>query len=188
MRTFLEEYRTQDKSTWGVGPWQEEPDKAVWVDEATGLDCMVNRGPSGAWCGYVGVAPGHLLHGRGYSMCLTHGEECEDHWQHSTPDSIFRVHGGLTYADKCQPTDDPTKHVCHIPQPGRPDDVWWLGFDCAHLHDFAPGMAARHPEDTRLPTEVYRDLNYVVREVERLASQLAEADAIVEGARSEEGS
>ena len=26
---------------WGEGPWNNEPDHAVWVDEATGLDCMI---------------------------------------------------------------------------------------------------------------------------------------------------
>ena len=40
---FVEEYRTVDKSEWGPGPWQEEPDKAVWIDERTGLDCMIHR-------------------------------------------------------------------------------------------------------------------------------------------------
>lgn len=31
------EYRTKDKSTWGDGPWQQEPDKKQWQDAATGL-------------------------------------------------------------------------------------------------------------------------------------------------------
>lgn len=26
-----------DKSSWARGPWDEEPDKAQWVDESTGL-------------------------------------------------------------------------------------------------------------------------------------------------------
>ena len=40
---FVEEYRTEDKAGWGEGPWQDEPDKVVWVDPATGLDCMAKR-------------------------------------------------------------------------------------------------------------------------------------------------
>jgi hypothetical protein len=58
MRTI--EYRfVVDKSEWGDGPWQSEPDKKQWQDEATGLPCMILRGPSGSWCGYVGVHPYH---------------------------------------------------------------------------------------------------------------------------------
>lgn len=30
-------YTTIDKADWGEGPWQTEPDKIQWVDEATGL-------------------------------------------------------------------------------------------------------------------------------------------------------
>jgi hypothetical protein len=34
------EYRNVvDKSTWGEGPWNNEPDKAQWQDEATKLPC-----------------------------------------------------------------------------------------------------------------------------------------------------
>lgn len=48
--TWTEEYRTADRSNWRTGgAWEDEPDKVVWVDEATGLDCMARRGPVGAW-------------------------------------------------------------------------------------------------------------------------------------------
>ena len=30
--TNYREYRTADKSKWGVGPWNNEPDKAQWVE------------------------------------------------------------------------------------------------------------------------------------------------------------
>lgn len=55
------EYRTADKSQWGEGPWTAEPDKRQWRDEATGLPCLIVRGPHGAFCGYVGVAGGASL-------------------------------------------------------------------------------------------------------------------------------
>lgn len=74
------EYRTVDKSNWGNGPWQNEPDKCQWRDEATGLPCLIVRGPSGALCGYVGVSEGHPAFGKDY-------------------DSVAAdVHGGLTFA------------------------------------------------------------------------------------------
>ncbi len=40
------EYRTVDKTGWGEGPWQSEPDKRQWQDEATGLPCLIVRGPA----------------------------------------------------------------------------------------------------------------------------------------------
>jgi hypothetical protein len=167
MRHFVEQYTTDDKSTWERGPWDDEPDKVVWVDEATGLDCMAHRNHSGAWCGYVGVPEGHRAFGRDYD------------------DLPVVCHGGLTYACGCQETADPAVGLCHIPQSGRPDKVWWLGFDCAHYMDRMPAMEARlreiHKERPDFPDildapfgpQQYRDLAYVVDEVEQLASQLA---------------
>ena len=45
------EYRTIDKSQWGEGPWQDEPDKIQWQDEETGLPCLIVRGHMGFLCG-----------------------------------------------------------------------------------------------------------------------------------------
>lgn len=151
------EYRTIDKSAWPRGPWDNEPDKMQWQDEATGLPCLIVRGPSGALCGYVGVPEGHKWHGQDYDNC----EPCPD------------VHGGLTFASACYHSDDPGQHVCHIPAPGEPDDVWWLGFDCAHIWDRS-GMAweAETGRSIAGSQDVYRDVAYVQREVAKLAVQV----------------
>lgn len=145
----MQTWNLDDKSEWGPGPWQDEPDKAVWVDEATGLDCMIHRSRGGALCGYVGVADHHPAFGKHYS------------------DVDVVVHGGLTYADKCN-EDDP-EGICHVPAPGRPHDVWWFGFDCAHGRDVLPQM-----NDTvgLRRYQTYRDFGYVKKEVESLAQQL----------------
>lgn len=37
------EYRTIDKTGWPIGQWTNEPDKVQWIDEATGLDCLIVR-------------------------------------------------------------------------------------------------------------------------------------------------
>ena len=165
--TFVEQYTTADKSGWERGPWDDEPDKVVWVDQATGLDCMAHRNGSGAWCGYVGVPEGHRAYERGYD------------------DVPAVVHGGLTFAGGCQETGDPAHGICHIPQEGRPAEVWWLGFDCAHFQDKMPAMEARlkalRAKDLVWPArpdaldefEQYRDLGYVMAECESLALQLA---------------
>lgn len=176
-------FTTQDKTTWGDGPWQTEPDKVVWIDEVTRLDCMANRGPSGSWCGYVGVDPSHRMHGKGYSECLAGcpAEEgsCYDH----SPEAVLSVHGGLTYAKACW--GDEATGICHVPEPGRSHDIWWFGFDCAHYQDFSPGSAAQiaasyHQRGQTMPdcfnrmaSEIYRDLVYVRAEVTSLAAQIA---------------
>jgi len=110
---------------WGEGPWNNEEDHGVWVDQATDLDCMVNRGPSGALCGYVGVGPDHPYYGKHYM-------ELED------DDIDVEVHGGLTYSASCEEGGE----ICHVPAEGREHDIWWFGFDCAHFMDVAPRMDA----------------------------------------------
>ncbi len=149
---------------WGEGPWNDEDDHAVWVDEVTGLDCMINRGPSGALCGYVGVGPDHPAHGKNYD------------------DVDVDVHGGLTYSEACQ------GEICHVPEPGREHDIWWFGFDCCHFGDVAPKMDAdlreMHARIPEMPSPLgdygpfgrstYKDWDYVVVQVHLLAEQLKE--------------
>lgn len=161
-------YTTIDKSGWGEGPWQEEPDKVQFADEATGLPCLIKRQPSlGHLCGYVGVPPGHPAYEVDYDdVRVPSGDE--DGWP--------VVHGGLTFSDHCRPGPE-AEAICHVPAPGEPDDVWWLGFDCAHGGDLAPGMrAALVAAGSALsgyPGDTYRDIEYVRAETARLAQQLA---------------
>ena len=151
---FIEEYwNRDDKSGWGSGRWNAEPDKVVWVDEATGLDCMINRNKRlGFLCGYVGVPKSNTHHGKGYD------------------DAPGDVNGGLTFASACFPAPEgPEFGVCHIEQPGRPENVWWFGFDCGHLYDTSPGMT----DDFWEPNATYKTFDWVVRQVTSLATQLA---------------
>lgn len=159
----VREWRREDidKSRWGHGPWQSEPDKAQWVDEATGLDCLIVRQPrSGHLCGYVGVGPDHPWHGKDYSA-----------------DGVdVRVHGGLTFSEACAESDDPARGICHVAEPGRPEHVWWFGFDCAHGGDYSPAnaiLAETHPVFARSDFEEYRTRSYVEREIRYLARQIA---------------
>ena len=50
-----------DRSDWLPGPWDDEPDRVEWRDEATGLPCLLRRGSPfiGVWCGYVALPPDH---------------------------------------------------------------------------------------------------------------------------------
>jgi len=165
------EYTTVDKSEWGDGPWQNEPDKVQYMDEDTGLPCIIKRGPQGVWCGYVGVSENHPAFEESYG------------WDEDDVLSKIEVHGGLTFANKCQDGSEEDA-ICHIPSPGEPDHVWWLGFDCGHAWDLSPSMLAYNRkrfaetgdplwDDSRPSDEVYRDIYYVRNEVKSLAKQLA---------------
>lgn len=166
-------YTTSDRSQWNAppGPWDSEPDKIQWTDAATGLPCLAKRHPHlGSWCGYVGIAEGHPLFGKGYSECVSKGcaeQYCYEH----TPESMLDVHGGITYADRCQ--DGPEAiAICHVPEPGQADHVWWFGFDCAHAGDLSPGYAFTFGLAVVSGGDVYRDLAYVRRQCAHLAQQL----------------
>lgn len=144
-----------DKSRWPRGPWDTEPDKVVWIDEATDLDCMIVRNSLGALCGYAAVAPGHPFYGKDYD------------------DVDVSVHGGLTYGARCQEGQPEAEGVCHVPQPGRPADVFWFGFDTAHFMDRVPGMPAIPGLEDFDGDTTYKTFDYVKAEVEDLAKQLA---------------
>jgi hypothetical protein len=152
------EYRLDDKSTWGDGPWQSEPDMLLWVDPQTGLQCMIARADFGHLCGYVGLLPGHPLHGKEYRNIALH------------------AHGDINFANEFSlaslrldpPLNDSTP-------------LWWLGFDCGHSWDFSPGMAAHIKElgisnfdgiELFNQPQRYCIIDYVFAEVTDLAAQL----------------
>lgn len=102
----------KSRDEWGEGPWQNEPDKAQWVDQKTGLTCRALRNPDvGTWCGYVGVTPHHDLF----------GIEAND-WE--SPADLA-CHGGVTFAGFWK---------------GDDKGLWWIGFDCAHAMDYMPAF------------------------------------------------
>jgi hypothetical protein len=142
----------------GEGPWLTESDRIEWRSQ--GFVCLVHRNmPMGFWCGYVGVEPGHPWHGRSYS-------DLED---------TVDVHGCLTYSDAC------SGHICHVPEPGEPEHLWWLGFDLGHAFDLQPGMEQKYRGRMMSFGAVYRDEAYVRAQVEGLAAQARQA---MEGGRS----
>lgn len=146
------EVRKLDRSAWPKGPWDAEPDdRQEWRYQ--GIACLMVRNHSGAWCGYVGVPLTELA-----SL-----EKAGD-W-----DSLFDVHGGITYGGRCRGA------ICHVAQPGE-EEVYWVGFDCNHYNDTAPGdlvlmRSSLYPSDL-YPVSNYKDAAYARSEVERLASQV----------------
>ena len=175
----LREYKI-DRTGWEPGPWDNEPDRIEWRSP-DGVACLMVRNRFGNWCGYAAVPPGHPWYEKDH-------DEVEAH-----------AHGGLTYASFCQTDGGP---ICHIAQPGEPERVWWLGFDCGHAFDYSPGLRANTTRAARAlgprltlesfrdepynhvkaltanPLEmrdIYRDATYVREEVEGLARQIVEA-------------
>lgn len=153
-----------DKSSWPAGPWNSEPDKAQWTDEATGLDCLVVRNDFGALCGYAGVTDGHPLFEVFYGACPV---GCDvERWEcPHKPESVLDAHGGITFSGSCQ-EDDKEQGICHV-SPGG-DRTWWFGFDCGHYMDACPGTPFGS-----LRRGFYRDIGYVREQCRALAAQLA---------------
>lgn len=148
------EYKAIDKTAWPRGPWDDEPDKVQWEDEATGLPCLaIRKEIFGHWCGYVGVYPNAFAY--------------EKDWTEEY--SCVNVHGGITYNAFSQYSKYGVAHAISAAlEDGEPDHFWWFGFDCAHAGDLLPAKAHLWPED------VYRDLNYVKLQCAALALQLSE--------------
>jgi hypothetical protein len=195
------EYGGMDKSHWPRGPWDAEPDKVQWQDEATGLPCLIVRNGSGSLCGYVGVPPGHLAYGKDYgtgaldvdvhggltfaSQCADQSREAWERWrkhalarkpeaeQYPNGDAaqLFREHADAIESFDVWSKWSEASHVCHVPGPGEPDSVWWLGFDCAHSGDMTPSYADRMPSFGG-ERATYRDIGYVRKQVAGLARQL----------------
>lgn len=140
------QYRV-DRTGWPSGPWDNEPDRVDFSTQV-GLTGLMLRSRLGNWCGYVGVEPGHPAYGKNYF------------------DVPCRVHGGLTYSGECQ------GNVCHVPAPGSPDTLWWLGFDCRHAYDLAPGDAVWFEGIFIQEGQDYCNQKYVKAQVEKLAAQL----------------
>ena len=90
-------------------------------------------------CGYVGVPVTHPMYAMNYNDVSV---DC----------------GGLTYSGSS--TDS-------YPVESEDSNLWWLGFDCAHLGD-----ALITSERYRMSDEVVRTLDFCVKECESIASQL----------------
>jgi len=160
------------------GPWDNEPDQEQW--EHNGLQCAILRVThSGHLCGYVGIGPDHPWHGKkdnenvpwpnakdlpcdvdniGILNLLGAGGKADLEHDLVAICLILRAHGGITFA------------AGHKGYPIDHDGLWWFGFDCNHLGDYAPYDTFREGK--------YRDFEYVKAETNNLAEQLADVAKI----------
>ncbi len=147
-----------DKDNWPDGIWKSEPDRVSWTDHFTGYHCLIRRNSKGGGlCGYVSIDKTHPFYGKGFRS-----EDALD-YDYEIIDSL-NCHGGITYSAPCDGNTD--KGICHLTKDN--DDSWWFGFDCAHSCDITPNGEI-YDFHAR-----YRNLNYVIFEVELLAKQLKE--------------
>ena len=132
-----------------LGPWIEELDYLSW-GLINGYVCTIKRSTATfCYCGYVSIPPDHPMHGVGYDGAIygikVHGG--------------IRVHGGITFAGL-----------------SIDSGYWTFGFDCSHLGDVAPAMISYQSNPYKHAVsfeEKYRDLAYVIKEVDSLAQQLS---------------
>jgi len=147
------------KSLSGTGEWQNEPDRLEWIDELSGYPCLARRNMHlGNWCGYVGIPSSHKY----YRKIM--GDKALD---------SLDVYWGVTYTDKCD--GDPENGICHK---SEKDDIWWIGFDCAHCDDYIPWIEANghHYNFPNSINVTYKTLEFVKKECESLAKQLKEKE------------
>ena len=177
--TALQVYQNPGRKPESEGPWTTEGDKIAWVDEGTGLGCIILRQEDGTLSGYVGVGSEHPLFG-------------------FAPDAVpldiaTHVHGGLTYGKECEVNRSELRAkgkprqerytICHVTrtrwvqdvesvQTTRDEfpheDLWWLGFDTNHVGDHIPN----DPYHTPRKSDVYRDEGYVYGHCVALARRL----------------
>lgn len=151
-----------------------EPDMGMWVTQ--GVQCVVLRHPFlGMWCAYVQVSDTEQ----------DDGPLLERLWEAS--------HGGLTFGPDNFPSPSlaELRHFCAkevrqvFSQPGS----LWVGFDCGHAHDRAPGaeyyfqqIAGR--ERYRLPEAEYCTLEHVREHLDAMVDILADHRALSARRRS----
>ena len=68
-----------------------------------------------------------------------------------SPDVLVDVHGGITFAGKLK---------------NEPLDLWWFGWDAAHMGDYIPGYGDLHSHG------IYRGKLYAIEQTELLAEGL----------------
>lgn len=190
--TALQVYHNPERKPEGNGPWNREADKVAWVDEHTGLGCIMLRQTDGTLSGYVGVGPDHPLYGFDAA---------------AVPLGISnQVHGGITYGKGCEVNRTEIRArgkprqerytVCHTTRTRwvqddenvqttedefEHEELWWLGFDTNHAGDLIPG----DPHHTPRKSDVYRDQSYVYEHCVALAKRLKQVSDRKAASRSQ---
>lgn len=124
-------------------PWTTEPNMVKWVDQTTGLTCLILRAAEmGHLCGYVRIPRHHTLYlGK----------------RRSKAEQRIQTHGGITFTGEMHRQSGGKRR-------GR-----WIGFDCAHAWDLVPELLQYRGISAE---NTYRDIVYVTAQVECMARQV----------------
>jgi len=130
--TFEKRYR--DRSNWCPGPWDDEPDFVMWIDENTKYICMASRHLCGGWRGYIGITKSNFWWGRESKYFSQYGS----------------VHGGITRGEtEIELMEDITLKEDFLAGKAyyeiTTDEYYWMCFDCLHYTDQVP-----HDRDNKL--------------------------------------
>jgi hypothetical protein len=161
-------YGQIDRSLWGKGPWDGEPDREQWSDSMTGYPCLAIRCDIGVWAGYVGVYPEHPAFGERADDVP--GNICD----FSYTDEIRFIEPPPIDAHAVVDVDDPKESILSVVR--MPEYLWWFGFDFAHGGDLIPSMhailnkAVKPCGEKQLGT--YKDLAYVKKTAATIALSL----------------
>jgi len=124
----------------------------------SGLRGVILRHPSMLHlCGYVRVPKNHRFYGKKNSWNVN-----------------YEVHGGVTFLGRFPMVSKGLPSTLQLMK-----HHWWIGFDCGHLGDLQPGMAALLSQaGAALPgfmdanNSIYREWGYVREQCELLAAQI----------------
>lgn len=158
MKDYKEFTGFEDRSRWGRGAWDNEPDAARWLDEKSLFQCVISRCHS-YWCGYVIIPSSHFLYNINlYDIDTTH----------------FKVHGGVSYSGK----GNFSTWKRFLSEASRAPNDWVIGFDCGHCDDMTPEDGYSQWKIKNYEDYLYRDIEYVKKEVTKLASYLNDSALI----------
>ena len=148
---FIEFY---NKQNFPPGKWLSEPDLCSWDHK---LPCLAIRDMAmGVWKGFVGVDEDHPYWNTSIDDLLKLPEAME---------IFFAVYGGLSGAGRL-----PTKYKEFA------KSLWWIGIETTHGGDLMPllKLDGNDPDAAKLTsTQTYKDLRFIRRETNKLASLLA---------------
>ena len=199
--TPFKKFNIIDKSKYSDGPWMNEPDLELAIDNNSGFPMILRRADVGGQInGYVGVPKCHPLHGKHYSSCVLPTAKRKRKRLKITalrnlllqiPRWLEKELAAMKYCKDGECCDHRPEHFLQVHGGITYSDYchdidsvkgyWFFGFDTAHCTDIMPGMEAMlrpigSPRDkitsSALLGESYKNIEFVRQECADLARQL----------------
>lgn len=157
-------HEIEDKEEWwGEGEWVSEPDLVEF--EYKDYLCRMKR---------ISHLEGHNKdHMFGGHLCGYVQVPSDLNLVEKDYDLDFDVHGGITFNQYIEESED--------------KGAYWIGFDCAHSHDYIPCMrniyskisdeifpVSEEMKKSSLFNPTYKNLDYVIAECKSLVDQVIE--------------